>query len=78
MSRISELLNNHGVDLSWQEAAYQDFHEHPELSGFESETADRIQKYLERFDCEVIPNVGGYGILAVFRMDRQILVPLLR
>ncbi|OKX81050.1 amidohydrolase [Corynebacterium glutamicum] len=67
MSRISELLNNHGVDLSWQEAAYRDFHEHPELSGFESETADRIQKYLERFDCEVIPNVGGYGILAVFR-----------
>lgn len=78
MSPISELLKNHGVDLSWQEAVYQDLHEHPELSGFEAETADIILKHLKRFDCEIIPSIGGYGIVAIFRNGEAGPVALMR
>ncbi|GAB3590378.1 putative hydrolase YxeP [Corynebacterium faecale] len=67
MSYISDLLRNHGVDLSWQEAVYQDLHEHPELSGFEMETSRTILTQLKRFDCEIISPLGGYGVVAIFR-----------
>src|SRR5690606_10831566 len=71
MSHISDLLRNHGVDLSWQESLYQDLHEHPELSGFETETSRTILSQLNRFDCEVISPVGGYGVIAIFRTGGQ-------
>ncbi len=67
MSHISDLLRNHGVDLSWQKDIYQELHEHPELSGFETETARTILTQLKRFNCEVISPIGGFGILAIFR-----------
>ena len=67
MSDIARLLAHHHADLSWQRACYEDLHEHPELSGHEQETSATILSMLERFDCEVISPIGGFGIVAVFR-----------
>lgn len=80
MSLISDLLNNHGVDLSWQKSFYQELHQHPELSGYESETSRTIQRALERFDCEVIAPIGGFGVVAIFRNgdDKNLPVALMR
>ncbi|WP_257181843.1 amidohydrolase [Corynebacterium cystitidis] len=67
MPSIARILQSHNVDLSWQKTTYEWLHEHPELSGHEHETHRRILQELERFDCEVIAPIGGYGIVAVFR-----------
>ncbi|MBZ8178092.1 amidohydrolase [Corynebacterium poyangense] len=64
---IAEFVKNHGVDLSWQREFYQDLHEHPELSGQEQETAQRILRRLSDINCEVISPIGGFGIVAVLR-----------
>lgn len=63
----SQLANEHGVDLSWQQECYQWMHQHPELSLEEEKTAAFIAKHLEKFDCEVTTGIGGHGIVAVFR-----------
>ncbi|MHA2789302.1 amidohydrolase [Corynebacterium sp. S7] len=67
MVGIARLLHTDNIDLSWQRNLYEWFHEHPELSGHEHETHRRILAELERFDCEVIAPIGGYGIVAIFR-----------
>lgn len=67
MSDISRLLSQHSADLSWQQAFYEDLHERPELSGHESETAEKIAAKLAGFDCEVITHIGGYGVVGIFR-----------
>lgn len=67
MSEIAQLLRHHQADLSWQREFYEDLHEHPELSGHEQETSQRILRELKRFNCEVISPIGGFGIVAVFR-----------
>ncbi|NLA57028.1 MAG: amidohydrolase [Corynebacterium humireducens] len=67
MSDIARLLAHHDVDLSWQRSIYEDLHERPELSGHEHETAEKIARKLEDFDCEVTTHIGGFGIVAVFR-----------
>lgn len=67
MSEIARLLREHEADLSWQRTFYEDLHEHPELSGHEQETSAKILKMLERYDCEVVSPIGGFGVVAVFR-----------
>lgn len=67
MPSIARILQTHNIDLAWQRGTYEWFHEHPELSGHEHETHRRILQELERFDCEIIAPIGGYGIVAVFR-----------
>ncbi len=64
---IADLLNNHTADLSWQQAFYDDLHEHPELSHQEERTAAAIHAALQRFDVEVTTGIGGHGITAVMR-----------
>ncbi|AKE41507.1 Metal-dependentamidase/aminoacylase/carboxypeptidase [Corynebacterium kutscheri] len=64
---ISDLLNSHTTDLSWQESLYQKLHQIPELSGREEKTAALIRAELNRFDCEVISPIGGFGMVAIFR-----------
>ena len=64
---IATLLRTHGVDLDWQRPLYETFHANPELSGMEVETAARIKQQLNAFDCEVTGNIGGHGIVAIFR-----------
>ncbi|MGV0341512.1 amidohydrolase [Corynebacterium mastitidis] len=67
MGTIAQFLQSNSVDLSFQRAFYEDLHEHPELSGLERATAQRIEAMLERFRCEVITQIGGFGIVAIFR-----------
>lgn len=64
---LADFINNHTVDLSWQQACYEHLHAYPELSGQEVETAAFIQDKLAAFDCEVISGIGGHGIVAIFR-----------
>ncbi|MCK7674190.1 amidohydrolase [Corynebacterium pygosceleis] len=63
---VAALLEAHRSDLSWQRDFYREMHAHPELSGHEKETAERIAAQLTRFDAQVTTHIGGYGIVAVF------------
>ncbi|WIM66921.1 amidohydrolase [Corynebacterium breve] len=67
MSKIARLLQNHTIDLSWQRSVYEWLHEHPELSGHEQETHRAIVAELEKYDCEIVSPIGGYGVVAIFR-----------
>lgn len=64
---VARLLSATTADLSFQKPFYEDLHERPELSGQEAETFAKILDVLERFDCEVVSPIGGFGICAVFR-----------
>ena len=46
----------------------RDFHEYPELSGKEEETAKKVAAYLKEMGCDqVIEHVGGYGVIGVIK-----------
>lgn len=64
-----ELVSNIAdtTDLGWQRSFYQKLHQHPELSGQEEQTARWIAEKLAEFNCEVTTNIGGFGIVAVFK-----------
>lgn len=48
-------------------ALYLDIHQHPELSGEETQTAAKIAARLRALGYEVTEHVGGHGIVAVMR-----------
>lgn len=48
-------------------ALYLDLHEHPELSGHETQTAANLAGRLRSFGYEVTEQVGGTGIVAVLK-----------
>lgn len=73
---IADLLNNHTADLSWQQAFYDDLHEHPELSHQEERTAAAIHAALQRFDVEVTTGIGGHGITPLCATKLQSKLPL--
>lgn len=64
---IAQALKTQSPDWEFLRGFYQDLHAHPELSGFEKRTASKIQEALAPLNCEVIKDVGGYGVLGVFR-----------
>jgi len=45
---------------------YRDLHAHPELSGQEAWTAERLAGELEQVGCRVTRGVGGHGVVAIF------------
>jgi amidohydrolase len=48
----------------------KELHQYPEVSGEESETAERVIKFLEDFNPDrIIKNMGGYGLAAEFKGD---------
>src|SRR5579872_1590692 len=49
------------------QALYLDLHQHPELSGHETETATKVAAGLRRAGYEVTEHVGGTGIVAVLK-----------
>lgn len=53
-------------DLESLVALRHALHRHPELSGDEHATADRIVDALEGLGCEIITGLGGAGVAAVF------------
>ena len=70
MTHIVRLLSRHSADLTWQRAFYEDLHEHPELSGHEHETAEKIARKLVDFDCEVISHIGARPVADLKAMAR--------
>ena len=46
---------------------YIDLHEHPELSGLEARTADKMVAELRGLGLEVIEKIGGHGIAAILK-----------
>jgi len=48
-------------------AFYLDLHEHPELSGHETQTATRLADHLRNAGYEVTEHVGGTGVVAVIK-----------
>ncbi len=48
-------------------AFYLDLHEHPELSGHETQTAAKLAEHLRRAGYEVSEHVGGTGIVALMK-----------
>ena len=49
------------------QALYLDFHEHPELSGHETQTAAKLAERLRAAGYEVTEHIGGTGIVAVMK-----------
>src|SRR5579872_3423459 len=49
------------------QALYLDLHQHPELSGHETETATKVAASLRRAGYEVTEHVGGTGIVAILK-----------
>lgn len=49
------------------ETLYRHFHSHPELSFREMKTSARLAEELKAVGFEVTTNVGGYGIVAIFK-----------
>lgn len=50
----------------------RDFHEYPEVSGQEKETAGKVASYLRDMGCdEVIEQVGGYGVVGIIRGKKE-------
>jgi len=54
-------------NLESLEQLYRDFHQHPELSFHEKNTANRYAKELTAVGAEVTTNIGGHGVVAVLK-----------
>lgn len=59
-----ESLRENYADL---EKWYRDLHQHPELSLHEEKTSEKIADELQRLGFETLRNVGGYGVVGIFR-----------
>lgn len=48
----------------------RDFHQHPEVSGKEQRTSEKIAAYLQALGLEVKTGVGGYGVIGILDTGR--------
>jgi amidohydrolase len=66
---IAQALASKEVDTVYSDAhaLYLDLHEHPELSGHETQTAAKLTARLRNAGYEVTEHVGGAGIVAVMK-----------
>ncbi|PVI02314.1 metal-dependent amidase/aminoacylase/carboxypeptidase [Periconia macrospinosa] len=68
MPSISEIIKTSQPEFGPYEELYKHFHQNPELSFQEKETAARIVQELEKLHAyEIHANIGGHGIAAVLR-----------
>src|SRR5687767_2572063 len=54
-------------DYPYLETLYKELHQNPELSLQEKETAQRMAKELKSLGFDVTENVGGFGVVGVFK-----------
>jgi amidohydrolase len=55
------------IDMEHLIRLRRDLHRHPELSGAEKETAQRIRSFVARFDPDrIVDNIGGDGLAFIF------------
>ncbi|KAF2494865.1 amidohydrolase [Lophium mytilinum] len=67
-SSLTDLLLAAPIDTKKYEALYKHFHEHPELSNLEAETAKTIAAELSRLQAfDITTNIGGHGLVGVLK-----------
>ncbi|KAF2201625.1 amidohydrolase [Delitschia confertaspora ATCC 74209] len=67
-SSLTELLCAASINIEKYEALYKFFHEHPELSNLEAQTAKTIADQLSRFPAfNITTNIGGHGVVGVLK-----------
>ncbi|WP_047245756.1 amidohydrolase [Maribacter thermophilus] len=50
----------------------KELHENPELSGFEYETAKKIQRFINKHNpTHILENVGGTGVAAIYKFPKK-------
>jgi amidohydrolase len=65
--RVKEITKRIDADYPRMDALYKHLHAHPELSNQEEKTAARMASELKDAGFEVTHNVGGHGVVAVFK-----------
>ncbi|KAL4886947.1 hypothetical protein BJY04DRAFT_176889 [Aspergillus karnatakaensis] len=65
---ISDVLNSAPLELAPYQDLYKYFHANPELSRQEKATSEKLAYHLAQFKhYEIHTNIGGYGLVGVFR-----------
>ncbi|KAJ5215650.1 uncharacterized protein N7498_002057 [Penicillium cinerascens] len=65
---LSDLLKKTSLDLAPYEDLYKYFHLHPELSRQEKSTSEKVAAHLAGLKVfDIHTNIGGYGLVGVFR-----------
>lgn len=64
ISPLEELLRTRGA---YYQELYKHFHQHPELSGKEQNTSQRVAHEFRRLGLETTEGVGGFGVVGVLR-----------
>lgn len=65
-SSLTDPLRTAPIDIEAYEWLYKHFHEHPELSNLEVETAKTVAVALSRLSgFNITTNIGGYGVVGV-------------
>lgn len=67
MKSVPEIASDVRTVLREAAAFYIDIHAHPELSGAEARTADKLAGRLRRDGFQVSSKVGGHGVVGVLR-----------
>jgi amidohydrolase len=67
---LRSILDKYHPNLEIYEKIYQGLHQEPELSGRESETSFAMGTHLGKLGFDVRFNVGGYGVVGVYRNSR--------
>lgn len=64
----STLLSSSTIDIAKYEALYKHFHQNPELSDLEEQTAKKVAEELSKLQSfEITTGIGGHGLIGVFK-----------
>lgn len=67
-STLTDLLLATPINIAKYEALYKHFHEHPELSYLEAQTARTVADQLSQLQAfEITTNIGGHGLVGVLK-----------
>lgn len=62
----SAVLANSAIDMAKYEELYKYFHQHPELSNLEEQTAKKVAEELSKLQSfEITTGIGGHGLVGV-------------
>lgn len=64
-TRIPDVLREYLPPLQQYEELYRHFHQKPELSRLEVQTAAKIASHLRQWGFTIHENIGGHGVVAV-------------
>ncbi|KAF2832834.1 Zn-dependent exopeptidase [Ophiobolus disseminans] len=67
-SRLKDIIERNRPHLEQYQDLYRELHADPELSGQEANSASKISRALkEHQELEVISNLGGHGVVGIFK-----------